>query len=79
MSDSAAVGAASSSRTVSEAPVTAIVVESAAARALVIDAVTVSVRSGASVALSTATTVAVSEAACVAPAAITIAASVPTV
>ena len=76
-SDSAAVGAASSSRTVSGAPVTVMVVESAVARALVMVAVTVPARSGSSVVLFAATTVAVSEAAVVAPAAMTMAASVP--
>ena len=60
------------------APVTDIVVPSAAARSLATVAVTVGVRSGASVALSTATTSAVSDAAVVAPDAITIVASVPT-
>ena len=72
-------GAESSSRTVSAAPVTAIVVPSAAARALAMVAVTVPVRSGSSVALSAATTVAVSEAFAVAPAAMTMAASEPAV
>ena len=61
------------------APVTVMVVESAAARSLAMVAVTVPVRFGSSVALSAATTVAVSEAACVAPAAMTIAASAPAV
>ena len=77
--DSVTVGAASSSVSVSVAPVTAMVVESAVARSLTTVAVTVGVRPGSSVVLFTPATVAVSEAFAVAPAAITITASEPAV
>ena len=79
MSTSDTVGRSSSSVIVSTAPVTAMVVESVAARSFVTITVTVGVRSGSSVVLSTAATVAVSEAFAVAPAAITMVASEPAV
>ena len=72
-------GAASSSLIVSAAPVTAMVVESALARSFATVAVTVGVRFGSSVVLSTAVIAAVSEAAAVSPAGITMVASEPTV
>ena len=75
----AAAGGGSSSRTVRAAPVTVMVVESAAARALPTVAVTVPVRSGSSVALATATMVAPSVGAAVVPAARRMVASAPTV
>ena len=76
---SVTVGASSSSVIVRVAPVTDMVVESAAARSFATVTVTVGVRAGSSVVLFTAATVAVSEAFAVSPAAITIVASEPAV